>query len=511
METEAGPEPKKRRVLKACTACRNSKLRCDGGKPCARCRKANAWCDYVKTVDDALIEKVARLEEELAVLQNSAPDTSTAVTLLQLQQQQQIQNGMSMSPPPSSSYNQGQLHFGNAGSPSSMHSSSRVQVMPPPAFDHQPLVQEGTAYSATQPAMNLKRKRRGFELTVETTADVVSKGMISMADAYLYFQTFFQGCDRYVPVFDPAYDTFESVRQRSAMLFDAICAVGCRAEHGPGSDQYQILSNATKAPICEVMLGTVPKTIETVQALLINACYSEKGWLLTSMATRIALDLNLPAAFNKLSSLILQTGSRDREEEARLIRETRVWFGTFVLEHILSLDCGKRPGVKAVDGMRRCRVLLGHPSRTVLDFRLLAQVELNAIRALAQERLAGRFENEASLSDEEMDEIVQETRVDLSVWLSDWTNLVESHIEKEEEKASLEINLKIQRDWSEMTMLCQGLQGMGIDNVAIMSDSQQNLIRLAKVSAQRHLSIILSNPELYIATFRYGMDFVWGM
>jgi len=151
----------------------------------------------------------------------------------------------------------------------------------------------------------------------------------------LYFQTFFQGCDRYVPVFDPAYDTFESVRQRSAMLFDAICAVGCRAEHGPGSDQYQILSNATKVPICEVMLGTVPKTIETVQALLINACYSEKGWLLTSMATRIALDLNLPAAFNKLSSLILQTGSRDREEEARLIRETRVWFGTFVLEHIL--------------------------------------------------------------------------------------------------------------------------------------------------------------------------------
>lgn len=70
---------------------------------------------------------------------------------------------------------------------------------------------------------------------------------------------------------------------------------------------------------------------------------------------------------------------------------------------------------------------------------------------------------------------------------------------------------------------------MGIENVAyvlstrqismngkltmtrIMSDSQQNLIRLAKVSAQRHLSIILSNPELYIATFRYGMDFVWGM
>jgi len=38
--------------------------------------------------------------------------------------------------------------------------------------------------------------------------------------------------DKYVPVFDPRYDTFESVRERSSMLFDVICVVGCRAECG---------------------------------------------------------------------------------------------------------------------------------------------------------------------------------------------------------------------------------------------------------------------------------------
>ncbi|KAH7370946.1 C6 zinc finger domain protein [Rhexocercosporidium sp. MPI-PUGE-AT-0058] len=511
MDTEGGAEPnaKKRRILKACTACRTSKLRCDGGKPCTRCRKANAWCDYVKTADDALAEKLARLEEELAALRNPGPDTSTAVTLLQLQQQQSIQNGISMSPP--SPHNQAQPYFGNDTSPASMGSSSHMPVLHGPRYVQNPLQGQtaGSGFAGGLSNLNLKRKRRDFELSVEPTADVVTKGLISMADAFMYFQTFFQGCDKYVPVFDPAYDTFESVRQRSAMLFDVICAVGCRAEHGPGSDQYQILSNATKSPICEVMLGTVSKSIETIQALLVNACYSEKGWLLTSMATRIALDLDLPTAFNRLSTLILQAGTSNREEESILMREARVWFGTFVLEHILSLDCGKRPGIKAVDGMRRCRVLLGHPSRNVLDFRLLAQVELNAIRALAQERLSPKPGQGNSLSDEEMSEIVQETRVDLSVWLSDWTNLVESNINKEEDKATLEINLKIQRDWSEMTMLCQGLQGMGIENVAIMSDSQQNLIHQAKISAQRHLSIILSNPELYIVTFQFGMDFVW--
>lgn len=42
-----------------------------------------------------------------------------------------------------------------------------------------------------------------------------------------------------------------------------------------------------------------------------------------------------------------------------------------------------------------------------------------------------------------------------------------------------------------------------------MSDSQRHLIDLARNSAQRHISIILSDPERYLATFRYGMDFVW--
>jgi hypothetical protein len=43
-----------------------------------------------------------------------------------------------------------------------------------------------------------------------------------------------------------------------------------------------------------------------------------------------------------------------------------------------------------------------------------------------------------------------------------------------------------------------------------MTDPQRNLIHLAKASAQRHLTTIISNPTLYLATFRYGMDFVWG-
>lgn len=43
---------------------------------------------------------------------------------------------------------------------------------------------------------------------------------------------------------------------------------------------------------------------------------------------------------------------------------------------------------------------------------------------------------------------------------------IEAKIEGAEERSNLVINLKIQRDWSEMTMLCKGSQGVGIDNIA---------------------------------------------
>jgi hypothetical protein len=74
-----------------------------------------------------------------------------------------------------------------------------------------------------------------------------------------------------------------------------------------------------------------------VQALLINAGYSEKGWLLTSMAVRMALDLDLPGSYAKLSGLSLGNegeGGTEKVEEERLMRESRVWFGSFIMENM---------------------------------------------------------------------------------------------------------------------------------------------------------------------------------
>jgi len=71
--------------------------------------------------------------------------------------------------------------------------------------------------------------------------------------------------------------------------------------------------------------------------MLIAACYSAERSLLLSFATRMALDLNMDEAFEKLIQRLAmrETGvCHDLKEERSLIRESRTWFGLLILEHM---------------------------------------------------------------------------------------------------------------------------------------------------------------------------------
>lgn len=67
-------------------------------------------------------------------------------------------------------------------------SQAEVPFSQPQVYNESP----GTANS--HDVSSLKRKRGDFVLNVERSVDVVAKGLISLADAEVYFRTFFQGC-----------------------------------------------------------------------------------------------------------------------------------------------------------------------------------------------------------------------------------------------------------------------------------------------------------------------------
>ena len=101
--------------------------------------------------------------------------------------------------------------------------------------------------------------------------DFINEGMLSEPQAMHYFNCFFKGCDRYVPIFDSS-DGFAAVRLRSSLLLNAICAVGCGIS-GDAVVDSRMLHVRLKRWLTTVILSPHNHTLETVQALLVSCVH----------------------------------------------------------------------------------------------------------------------------------------------------------------------------------------------------------------------------------------------
>ncbi|KAJ5257129.1 hypothetical protein N7478_013233 [Penicillium angulare] len=361
-----------------------------------------------------------------------------------------------------------------------------------------------------------KRKRSCFEIRDDSITDFIEKGLITPECAIACFNTsvcFFEGCDRYIPIFDPEYDTFDSVRARSSILLNAICTIGCMVETRTSGPMPDVLHAELKRWINVIIQNKSLNCLESVQAMLIVACYSSERLLILSFATRMAIDLGLHEAFEELTERLAikndeaSSGIPDHDfaRERNLMQKSRTWFGLLVLEHIFRVDGGKPPGIRLVGNSRRSRILLSHPSTTVLDLRLFSQVELNILRATINDTLGPG----TTIDGQGIADFVHGMKVDLDIWFDDWLRIIESSSLAKEEKPFLLAALRIQKCWAEMMLNCKALRAMGVENVAAMSTTERNILLKAKASARRHLRLIIVEPEFYLAQIKYAMDFVW--
>jgi hypothetical protein len=140
---------------------------------------------------NTLIRKLAQIEAQIEVLRNRVPDTNTAVTLLEFQNQQ-VQN--SNSTPPTYSHQFQQIRENDLASPVSMGVGSHPSRTQAEVTFSQPFIESPRASYGVS---SLKKKRGDFEFNVERSVDVVSKGLVSLEDAGVYFRAFFKGCVSY--------------------------------------------------------------------------------------------------------------------------------------------------------------------------------------------------------------------------------------------------------------------------------------------------------------------------
>ncbi|PYH99268.1 C6 zinc finger domain protein [Aspergillus ellipticus CBS 707.79] len=445
-------------------------VKCDGKRPCTRCRRSRKQCVFFERPKDPTVERLENVEAEVQRLRGQLDDMHALLRRRHHQESRYVSNQREI---------------------------AHMQLDP----------------GVEAAARHGKQRRSGFDIREEPISDFISEGLMTFDQAMSCFKTFFQGCDRYIPVFDPELDTFTSVRARSSILLNAICTIGSRVETRSGSQIPDLLHAELKRWINVVIQNRSLNCLESVQALLIVACYSAERSLILSFATRMALDLGLDEAFEELIQRLTMKeieGMPDMstavdDEERSLMRKSRTWFGLLVLDHIFHVDGGKPPGIRMTGNAHQCRILLRHRTSTVLDLRLFSQVELNVIRAKINDTLDAK----ETLNRPDIAEFVHEAKVDLDLWFDDWLRIIENALFAEQERPFLLAALRVQKCWAELILHCKALRSMGVENVAAMSPTECTILQIAKSSARKHLRLISLEPDFYLAKLKYAMDFVW--
>lgn len=330
--------------------------------------------------------------------------------------------------------------------------------------------------------------------------DHVTAGLLAWEQADANITEFFRGCGHYFPFLDSKRDSAANLRSRSTILFNTICAVGCRAREGGQSQSWQLLNNCVSI-MHDDLISTGVSSIEMIQALMIRACYSSERPLLISIAARLALELGLPEACNHLSSqIVLGQGSDSIQEHDPRLQKARTWLSILVLRLMFGTDLASSLDKRSYGDARRYRVLLDKPFSTELDLCLLEQLELNVIRAKIHGSLVQCI---GSVSEEALMDVVRHAMIDIEVWFNDWTRIL--HLQPN--ASWLRIHLEVQRYWANITTLCWAVHASN-SNWGSSGSVQREILIMAKRASLKHFQAI-REPKEYIYGLRYATDFVW--
>lgn len=141
---------------------------------------------------------------------------------------------------------------------------------------------------------------------------------------------------------------------------------------------------------------------------------------------------------------------------------------------------------------------------------------MNAIRFTAHTSLTNNTAS-TSISPDSVSRVVNGTLLDLQLWLSEWQAIEYADANSTAEHPILLLNLRIQHAWATLTLHLWALTASGVENIALMTDSQRNIAFAAKSAAEQHLQLLLTNIQTsennhsmpYVANLRYAMEFVW--
>ncbi|KAI0048332.1 hypothetical protein FA95DRAFT_1517530 [Auriscalpium vulgare] len=332
--------------------------------------------------------------------------------------------------------------------------------------------------------------------------DVVSKNIISEADARELFRIYYHGCSTFLPVFDSSVDTYESLHERSPFAVDSICMVAAKVRDGGGksSEEYEKCLAEVQAISCATLFSPVMRQ-EAVQAMILVSGWSDNGWLSGGHAVRMALELSMHKAWPRLLRRMEARKASDGQEDRELVVAARTWFCLYLFEHQMSYGTGRPAILKDDESIWQCRLLLRHPLALEDDMRLVSTVELMAIRERITNLLAPFAHGPV---DERTFEVLRTADAEFKHWYTTWD---QAFSQKYEDAAFYRQSLQLQHLHAELYHSASALRGInGPEDMPKMLASQRDLaIRSIKI-AQQGLDITV-NSHSYREGMKYAVHY----
>jgi hypothetical protein len=262
----------------------------------------------------------------------------------------------------------------------------------------------GSLYEVTQ--LNTLRSRlkygdparRNSKKNLNMEQDLVSSGLITLAEAEDLFSLFKTTLSRYL--FDATIQesrTLLSVRESSTLFFTAIITV--TSLHIPGREKTYALAHKHLRDLIATSFFDRFHTLEDVRALCIAAFWlPDLSWKLSGHCVRMATELNLHQAFykafyspaallmattTKTTTTTTTTNTNTAASKLEHLERARLWYLLYVLDHHFSIAYGRPPVTAELQAIKEYDVFLNAPECTPSDRRVLSQVTLFIILSRA--------------------------------------------------------------------------------------------------------------------------------
>lgn len=175
--------------------------------------------------------------------------------------------------------------------------------------------------------------------------------------------------------------------------------------------------------------------------------YHRNCWRLIGHAIRLGSEIGIDTAFSTL--LLRNNFGRSPSAAAAdldLVKRTRTWFALYSHEAQMSFGDGKVPLIRGIESFAQCRRFLDHPLSTPSDVRLVALVELLALREPVHSRLS---QSSVPLERDQLADMLAKLKSDLDAWYTYYDTLMADRLSMDKNSYYRE-SLRTQREYANL-------------------------------------------------------------